>query len=76
MLTFCSFLSSYKQTIGDIFVYTLQQSWKTDKAGMHLINMSCGIELYIFKVFHEYIGGTQSALCSVVRGCDDSRNSL
>lgn len=49
---------------------------KQGQTGKHLINMSRGIDIYICKVFHEYIRGTQHASCRVVRGCDDSCNSM
>lgn len=44
---------------------------KQGQIAMHLINMSRGID-----VFHEFIRGAQHAWCCVVRGCDDSCNSM
>lgn len=49
---------------------------KQGQTGMHLINMSRGIKIYICKVFHEYIRETQHVSCRVFGGCDDSCNSM
>lgn len=54
---------------------TLQWSWKT-RTDRNALNKSRRIEIYICKVFHDNIRGTQHASCRVVRGCDDNCNSM